>query len=379
MPKTKMEQLAQAGQSIWLDYISRTILENSRLKELITQGLRGLTSNPSIFDKAISLSADYDSQICQLAEKNCSIFDIYDNLTISDVQDACDLFFNLFKSSKGADGFVSLEIDPRLALDAQKSINEAVRLFELVRRPNILIKVPATNQGIIVLEHLISQGINVNATLIFSLTQYEQVAQAYLRGLINLKENGLCELGKVNSVASVFVSRIDSYVDKLLEKRIADENGLSKKEKLSALLGKAAVANCQVIYQKFTEIFYAKKFQDLTKFGAKIQKIVWASTSTKNPVYRDIKYVTELMYENTINTLPEETLNAFLDHGQIKLLLPKSSAAKDYLSVLEDLGIDINEIGKILQEQGVTAFEKSFLSLLNSIELKAQGLLAAKF
>jgi transaldolase len=362
--QSKIKELLEAGQSIWLDNISRSMIESGALRGWISQGLMGLTSNPTIFDQAISTGPDYDKAIATLKLRGRSTFEIYDYLSITDVQDAADLFLPVYEQTKGWDGFVSLEIDPRLAHDIEASIAEGRRLFKCVNRPNLMIKVPATQAGFVVIERLLSEAINVNATLIFSLWQYEQAAQAALRGLakLALKAPGL--LANVHSVASVFISRLDTSVDPMIEKN----------ETLKPLSGKAAVANAWLIYNKHLEIFSSRGFKQLKEKGACLQRIVWASTSTKNPSYPDIKYVTELMLESTVNTIPEKTLRAFVEHGEVKILSADRGQALRVIKALRDAGIDVDVICNKLLDDGVKAFEKSFQSLLSSIELKTRNL-----
>lgn len=377
MANTKLKELSKFGQSIWLDNISRSMIESGRLKEMVDKGLRGLTSNPSIFDKSISLSSDYDKKISELKNKGLSGVEIYDELSICDVRDAADIFLPLYDDTRGLDGYVSLEVDPGLAQDIENSIKEGIRLFKLVSRPNLMIKVPGTDAGVAVIERLISEGINVNATLIFSFDQYAKVSLAFLRGMANLARSKPGLVSKVHSVASVFVSRVDTYVDQRLKQLLAAEDNARMADKLKSLLGTAAVANSRLILRKHMDIFSGPEFKSLEEKGASIQRLVWASTSTKNPEYSDIKYVCELMYKNTVNTLPEETLAAFLDHGEIRENLAADFASSwEVIRGLKDFGIDIDEVCSNLLNQGIVSFEKSFRSLMNSIELKTQSLLA---
>jgi transaldolase len=372
MNRTKIEQLNEFGQSVWLDNISRRLIDSERFKQMLAQGLRGMTSNPTIFDKAISQTDDYDEKIRQMCELRKSAFEIYDDLTIRDIQDAADIFRPIYESTNGLDGYVSLEINPQLALKAGPTVVEGRRLFEKVNRPNVMFKVPATSAGFVAIEELLGSGINVNITLIFSLEQYIETTQAFLKGLKQLaQQKG--DLSKVCSVASVFVSRIDTTVDRMLDERIAQNSETLVKDKIDALKGKAAVANSKIIYQKYLEIFAGKEFQQLKQKGAKIQRVLWASTSTKNPVYSDIKYVTELIAQDTVNTMPEATFSAFLEHGEIKEAL--TSDIRDTLTILDDLQalrIDVNKVCAQLLDAGVAAFEKSFLSLLDTIEKKGK-------
>ena len=369
MAPSTIQQLADYGQSIWLDYINRPMLDNGELKERIALGLRGMTSNPSIFQKAIGTTHDYDQEIIRLKGEGKSAFEIYDELTIKDIQDAADCFRDVYEQTNGLDGYVSLEINPLLAAKIEEQAAEGVRLFEKVARPNVMIKVPSTEQGFAVIEQLIGRGINVNATLIFSLAQYERVALAYLAGLETYQAAG-GDVRKVHSVASVFVSRIDSFIDKKLADITGDQAGEAK-----ALLGQAAVANSRIIFEKAEEIFASAQFRALAEKGANRQRVLWGSTSTKNPEYSDVKYVTELIARPTVNTVPEQTLVAFLDHGSVaEAFDADASSAKDVMARLLALGIDIDVVNARLLADGCAAFDAAFEDLLKSIESKAAAL-----
>lgn len=364
MAKTTVERLGEFGQSVWIDNINRSMIDGGKLEEMIKTGLRGMTSNPTIFDKAISSSNDYDKKIKELCRQGVSTFEIYDCLTVRDVQDAADLFKSVYEKTNGLDGYVSLEINPKLASKTQETIDEGRRLFKKVSRPNVMFKVPSTDAGFAAIEELLSDGMNINITLIFSLEQYIKTAQAFINGIRKLLQKGK-DLSQVRSVASVFVSRIDATVDKMIdEKNITD-----------TLKGKAAVANSNLIFQKYIEIFGGSEFKKLAEKGANLQRVLWGSTSTKNPAYSDIKYVTELIGKNTVNTMPENTFKAFLDHGTIEEAL--SSGTKGPQDIIDDLkthGININSVCEKLLRDGVVAFEKSFDSLLGSIEKKSETL-----
>lgn len=376
MKPTTIQQLADYGQSIWLDYISHGLIQDGRLKALIAEGLRGLTSNPSIFNQAMSCGCDYDEQISRLKAQGKSAFEIYDALTIADIQDAADLFKGIYEKTKGLDGYVSLEINPQIAHKVDEQVNEGIRLCTAVRRPNLMIKVPSTPEGLIVVEELIAYGINVNVTLIFSLPQYEQAAGAYLRGLDRLaRHKG--DLTKLRSVASVFVSRVDTTVDALLDEQISGATDPALRGNLQALKGKAAVANCRIIFEKYQELFQSAAFQAMEEKGANLQRVLWGSTSTKNPCYSDIKYVTELIAPQTVNTIPEKTLNAFLDHGSFQEAFAcPAGDSQNLLAQLNNLGIDVDRICQDLLRDGVAAFEEAFQALLASIEKKAAQLCA---
>ncbi|OGX27969.1 MAG: transaldolase [Omnitrophica WOR_2 bacterium RIFCSPHIGHO2_01_FULL_52_10] len=367
MTKTTLQQLADYGQSAWLDYISRPLLESGKLKNLIAQGLRGMTSNPSIFNQAISSSNDYDSKIMRLKGRGKSSFEIYDALTIADIQDATDQFKSVYTATKGLDGYVSLEINPKIAHKTDEQITEGLRLFKAVGRPNLMIKVPATPEGFKVVEELTANSVNVNTTLIFSVKQYERTVEAYFAGLTRLLKNkGSAD--QVHSVASVFVSRIDTMIDDILEKHADAKNLQSSK-------GKAAVANCRIIFERYHKFVNSPAHETLAAQGANMPRVLWGSTSTKNPQYRDIKYVTELIARPTVNTLPEKTLLAFLDHGKVQEALGASSGdAAKILSQLKSLGIDIDQVCQDLLRDGVKAFADAFEALLNAIEKKAAAL-----
>ncbi len=363
MNKTTLQELAEFGQSAWLDFINRPLLETGELKKLISLGLRGMTSNPSIFNQAIGASQDYDNKIRELKDQGKSSFEIYDELTIQDIQEAADHFKETYEKTNHCDGYVSLEINPLLAQKVGEQAREGVRLFKKVNRPNLMIKVPSTKEGFPVVEELISQSINVNVTLIFSLKQYEKTVQAYFDGLKRLKKsNG--DLKNIHSVASVFVSRIDTSIDKMLDEK-----------KAPSLKGRAAVANCRLIFEKFRELFATQEFKELQTSGANIQRVLWGSTSTKNPAYNDIKYVTELIARPSVNTLPKNTLEAFLNHGKVKdaFTSDKKEAAK-IISSLKEIDIDIDTICLKLLEEGCASFNQAFETLMSSIEKKAEKL-----
>jgi transaldolase len=365
--KTTIEQLGEFGQSIWFDYISRSLITSGRLKELIDMGVTGMTSNPTIFDQAINSGSDYDVQIRELKKAGKSVFEIYDAITIKDIQAAADIFRPIYERSKGLDGYVSLEINPQLAYQTRETIEEGKRLAKKVTRPNVMFKVPATEAGYEAITTLLAEGINVNVTLIFSLEQYQKTAASYLAGIKKLLKNkGTAR--QVRSVASVFVSRIDTTVDALLDK-------LPENKGTASLKGKAATANANLIYCAYARIFASDEFKALEKQGATIQRVLWGSTGTKNPAYSDIKYVAELIGKDTVNTVPEKTLEAFLDHGVVKeTCTADADEAHKVIDTLQKLGIDIDDICAQLLTDGVVAFEKSFLSLLAAIEKKAKGM-----
>lgn len=372
--KTSVQQLAEYGQSVWLDYISRALIHTGRLKNLIDDGVCGLTSNPSIFDKAVSKSNDYDLYIQALKENHKTTFEIYDDITVRDVQDAADLFLPGYEETEGLDGYVSLEINPKLAHDVEATIAEGRRLYEKVNRANIMFKVPSTEAGFPAITALLANGINVNVTLIFSRQQYTSTTEAYLHGLERLLESG-GDLRTVRAVASVFVSRVDTLVDNLIDTKLQSESNGAHTKQLEELKGMAAVANSAIIYDKYMATFSSDRFRHLAEKGANVQRLLWGSTSTKNPAYSDIKYVTELIGKNTVNTIPQATLEAFLDHGTVKEALPGDlTQAQKRIGRLQESGIDINEVCKKLLDDGVIAFQKAFDSLLQAIQEKAREL-----
>ena len=365
MPKNLVYQLSDFGQSIWIDNINRSMISTAKLQGMIDSGLRGMTSNPTIFDKAISASGDYDDKIMDLCRQGKTTFEIYDELTVQDVQDAADIFLPVFRQTNGLDGYVSLEINPKLAFRTEETIAEGKRLFKKVNRPNVMFKVPATAQGFTAIEELVSFGMNINISLIFSFQQYINAANAYLKGIGRLQDEKK-DITKVRSVASVFVSRVDTYIDNLL----APKN--------ISLKGKSAAANSAMIYKKHLDIFSSDEFNLLQKKGANVQRVLWGSTSTKNPEYSDIKYVTELIAKNTVNTMSEQTFQAFLEHGLVKEALTSDvSAAEKVINSLKGLNIDINDVCAQLLKDGVAIFEKSFDSLLVSLE-KKKGLVCKR-
>ncbi len=370
---SKIKELNKLGQSIWSDYIRRAFITSGELQAMIDEGLTGVTANPSIFEKAIAGSIDYDEDIKQLVKEGKSSEEIYDALSIKDIQLAADLLKSVYEATDGNDGYVSLEVSPELAHDTASTVDEAKRLFETLNRPNVMIKVPATHAGIPAIEELISSGVNINVTLIFSIENYKEVAKAYIKGLEKLAGAGPSVKGghpidKIASVASFFVSRVDTAVDAALEK-------IGYKE----LQGKIAIANCKVAYVEFQKIFSGELWENLAKKGARIQRVLWGSTGTKNPHYSDTLYVKELIGSNTINTVPPATYNSFKDHGTASITITKGvKEAEALLAKLAELGIDLKVITKKLQDNGVSSFSKSFDSLLTSISEKRERLLAER-
>jgi transaldolase len=332
--------------------------------------LRGVTSNPAIFEQAITGSDDYDEALTDLAGAGVDPLTAYETLAIEDIRAAADLFLGVYDESDGIDGFVSLEVSPELAHDGPGSLEEARRLWAAVDRPNVMIKIPGTEEGLYAIEEALVDGINVNVTLLFSLEGYERVMAAYLRALERRLEAGL-PLDRVASVASFFVSRVDTAVDALLERQAAATSSEADRERLLGLRGRAAVANAQIAYRRFREIFDAPRFGRLAHAGARVQRPLWASTSTKNPAYRDVIYVEELIGPDTVNTMPLATIEAFADHGVVRRTIDADPAAADRdLTQLAEAGIDLADVTRALQIEGVEKFVVPFRNLLKSIDEK---------
>jgi len=366
-----VREAQRIGQSIWLDYIRRDILNSGEFQRLIKLGVSGVTSNPTIFEKAITGSNNYDKALLAMAQAGKSTEETYEALVIEDVRAAADMLRSTYNHTAGADGYVSLEVNPLLAYDTDSTIAEARRLFTTLRRPNIMIKVPATPEGIPAIKQLIGEGINVNATLIFSLDIYKQVREAYIAGLEELaRTDG--DLSRVASVASFFISRIDTAVDTLLEERIQKGQKQPK-----SLLGKAAVASAKLAYQAFKTTFSSKHFASLKAKGARVQRPLWASTSTKNPAYSDVLYVEPLIGPDTVNTMPPTTLTAFLEHGRAEATLERDvPEAEQALEAIAKAGISMEQVTAKLLADGVKAFIDSFEKLLANIKEKRALLLA---
>jgi transaldolase len=361
-----IQQLHHLGQSIWYDNIERRIIEDGSLAAMIDRGeIRGVTSNPSIFNNAIAKSNDYDEALVPMAQQGSSKEEIYEALAVADIQAACDLFRNIYASTNGGDGYVSLEVSPYLANESQGTIDEAARLWRWVDRPNLMIKIPATLAGLPAITRSIADGINVNVTLIFSIERYIDVMEAFLAGLEQRSERRE-PIDHIASVASFFVSRIDSAVDGQL-----NSIGGSMAESLK---GKIAVANAKLAYGAHQKYFSSSRWAKLAKSGALVQRPLWASTSTKNPIYSDTKYVDELIGPNTVNTVPPVTLAAFKDHGTAQLTLESDlDLSNQYMENLAKLGVSIREVTQKLEEQGVKSFADAFSMLLESVEKRRRA------
>ena len=369
--------LQQQGQSVWCDSISRSLLDSGELRRMIAEdGLRGVTSNPSIFENAIDGGTDYDREIRAMAGAGFSAERIYEVLAIQDIQAAADQFRALFETTGGGDGYVSLEVSPHLAYRTRETVAEARRLWKAVARPNVMIKVPATPAGMPAIRQLLGEGVNVNVTLMFSMEHYLQVAEAYLQGIETLAASG--RTARVASVASFFVSRVDTVVDKLLQEAESRAGSAAEKERCRALQGRAAVANARLVYRKFREIFGGSRFLRLKRQGFRVQRPLWASTSTKNPRYRDVLYVETLIGPDTVNTMPQGTLAAFRDHGVARATLNEDlEAARQTFVRLRETGVDMDAVTHKLQEDGVKLFADAFDRLLASIRSKQQAVLSA--
>jgi len=368
MATTPLEQLAEHGQSVWIDFLSREFVEKGDLQGLIDQGVRGVTSNPTIFQGAIADGDDYDEQLREVLKDETEPKEVFLQLAVRDIQGACDLLEQVHDKESGRDGWVSLEVDPNLAHDAESTIAEAKRLRELVDRRNLFVKIPATKEGLTAIEESIAAGVPINVTLIFSLERHREVAEAYLRGLERLAEDG-GDLGKLASVASFFVSRVDTEADKRL-----DEIGGHDE-----LKGKLAVANAKLAYQTYKEVFSGERWEALEAKGASSQRCLWASTSTKNEDYRDTIYVEELVGRDTVNTMPRELVEAVLDHGEIRpnAIEEDLEGARKVLDDLKAAGVDYDEVVETLEREGVEKFAKSFKDLFSDVESKRDELVPA--
>lgn len=370
MNDNPLRKLGRLGQSIWLDYIRRDLIASGELRRLIEEdGLRGMTSNPSIFEKAIVESDIYDQDIGAMLRQKKKVKEIYEGLSQSDVQNAADEFRPVYQETDGKDGYVSLEVNPHLAHDTDGTIEEARRLWAALNRPNVFIKVPATPEGLPAIQQLISEGINVNVTLLFGLLRYREVAASYIAGLEARAAQGK-PVKHVASVASFFLSRIDSLADPLVEK--IGESGGEKAEIAGKIHGQIAISSAKMAYQIYKEIFAGRHFKKLADKGARTQRLLWASTSTKNPDYSDVKYVDSLIGPDTVNTVPLKTLNAYRDHGDPKSRVEQDvEGANRVMARLPDLGINIDKITEQLEDEGVRKFNEPFDKLMETLAKKS--------
>ncbi len=366
--------LQKFGQAPWLDYIRRDLITSGELKRLIDDdGLCGMTSNPSIFEKAIAGSPDYAGLLTQLHAQGMSAGDIYEKVAIRDIQDAADLFLPLYKTSNRRDGYVSLEVSPTLARNTQGTIEEARRLWKSVGRENIMIKVPGTEQGVPAVRQLISEGININITLLFAQEAYVKVVDAYIEGLEARHKAGN-DISKMASVASFFVSRIDTLVDSIISTRLKTVSNPPEEKKLRGLLGKVAIANAKQAYKHYGSILTSARWTTLAAQGAQTQCLLWASTGTKNPAYRDVLYIESLIGPDTVNTIPPATMDAFRDHGKVSRTLDADvSAADQTMSDLAAVGISMQEVTDKLLEEGIKLFDDAFTKLLAAVDNKKGG------
>ncbi len=368
-----LKDLLKFGQSVWLDYIRRDLFTTGELKRLIEEdGLRGMTSNPAIFEKAISESDLYNDVLRSLAGKDLSAIAKFETLAIRDIQDAADALRPVYESSRGRDGYVSLEVSPYLARDTQKTLEEARRLWKAVGKANVMIKVPGTVEGVPAVRQLTREGLNINVTLLFSQQVYEQVAEAYVAGLEQFAAGG-GDVGRIASVASFFISRIDSAIDKVVEARLKTSQDAAEQASLKNLQGKVAIANGKLAYQSYLKIFGADRWKKLAAKGAKTQRVLWASTSTKNPAYSDVMYIEELIGPDTVNTIPPATFDAYRDHGHPRQTLTGNiDQAKQVMDTLPKLGISMKEVTDKLTDDGVKLFSEAFDKLLQAIEKNVQ-------
>jgi transaldolase len=368
MAESRLQQLSKLGQSIWIDFLSRRLVREGGLEELIRDhAVVGVTSNPTIFQKAISEGDAYDEQLREVLAEEDDAKEIFLRLAVKDVQDACDLLRPVWDEGGGKDGYVSIEVDPNLAYDTDATIAEAQRLHELVDRPNCFVKIPATEPGLPAIEEMIARGKKINVTLIFSLDRYAEVAEAYVRGLERLVESG-GDPTQVASVASFFVSRVDTEADRRLDEAGAPDD----------VKGKLAVANAKLAYQRYKELFAGERWEKLRERGATAQRCLWASTSTKNPAYSDVLYVDELIGPETVNTMPEETIDAFEDHGVVELTLERDlDEARRVFERVAEAGVDYDDVVDTLEREGVQKFSDSFAELLDGVRAKRGELVSA--
>lgn len=374
-PGGTLQALERVGQSVWLDYMHRAMLRSGELKQLIERsGVRGATSNPTIFEQAIGGSDAYDDVIAQLAATGRSVVEIYEALAVEDIREACDQFRPIYDMAGGNDGFVSIEVSPRLARDPAGTIAEARRLWAAVDRPNVMIKIPGTAEGLPAIAQATAEGININITLLFAVEMYEGVMEAYLVGL-ERRLAAAQPVDPIRSVASFFVSRVDTEVDQRLQARIAAG---ADRARCEALLGTAAVANAKIAYQAFLRVFEDARFRQLMAKGAAVQRPLWASTGTKNPAYSDVRYVDGLIGPDTVNTMPPATIKAFADHGRpLRTIDTDLDAARASAAALAEVGVSLRDVTDQLVVDGVKKFEDSVTTLLAAVEAKRERLAAA--
>ncbi len=371
-------EIAQYGQSIWMDNLTRDLVESGELKQMIdNRGIRGITSNPAIFEKAIAGNKIYDADIEKGIKQGLPTYKIYESLVFDDIRHACDIFRPIYEQSNGLDGYISIEVPPTIAHDTEATINEARRYYQEIGRENVMIKIPGTTSGLPAVEEVIADGINVNVTLLFSVESYVNTAWAYIRGLEKRAAQGK-DISKIASVASFFLSRIDSNIDKRIDDKLsAGVTAIEQEVKLKAIKGKIAIANAKIAYQKYKEIIHSDRWQALAAKGAKVQRLLWASTSTKDPSYSDVMYVDELIGPDTVNTLPPNTIEACADHCHVdNRVESKVQEAYNLMESLKDpdINIDINQVMDELLVDGIEKFVQPFQSLMNSLETKVKQL-----
>ena len=374
MPKNRLQELHDVGQSIWLDSIDRRMLHDGELDRRIREdALTGMTSNPTIFEKALSSSTAYDDQITDAEDQGLTSWQLFELLETTDVRDACDRFAGVYSSTRGADGFVSIEISPGVSHDPDAAVEEARRLWKTVDRPNVMVKVPGSVEGAVAVRRLIAEGVNVNITLLFAIQAHERVIEAYMAGLEDRIKAGQ-PIDGLASVASFFVSRVDTEVDKRLDALIAKASP-AEKDRLKMLKGRAAIANAKLAYRLFRQKFAGPRWEALAKQGARVQRPLWASTSTKNPEYRDVMYVEELIGPDTVDTMPPATVEAFRDHGAVDRTVDKKvAAAEGLLKEIEAVGIPMKDVTEKLLVDGIASFQKSFDELIAGLEAKVGSL-----
>ncbi|NER01680.1 MAG: transaldolase [Okeania sp. SIO3C4] len=377
MTTNHLLEIEDLGQSIWMDNLSRNIIESGELKNMIAEkGIRGITSNPAIFEKAIAGNAIYDGDIEAGISAGKSVMEIYESLVFKDIRDACDIFMPVYEQTNGLDGYISIEVPPTIAKDTESTITEAIRYYTAIGRENLMIKIPGTPEGLPAVTKVISEGINVNVTLLFSVESYVNTAWAYIEGLEARAAKGE-DVSKIASVASFFLSRIDSNIDATIDSKIKSVTDETVKAKLETVKGKVAIANAKIAYQEYKKIIQSDRWKALSAKGATMQRLLWASTSTKNPAYSDVMYVDELIGPDTVNTLPPKTIDACVDHCHVDNRVETN--IEEAMQVIEslkdpDININIDQVMDELLAEGIDKFIKPFTSLINSLEEKVKKL-----